>query len=122
MGDFSKELCGGTHVTNTSAIMLFKIVSEAGVAAGVRRIEALTGNGVIEYYKKQEAMLHEACQSPQRHSRQKLQNKIAHLQADVKALQSENESLKSKLAQGSLGDVMNQVVDDQRSETSRMPR
>ena len=55
MGDFSKELCGGTHVKNTSSIMLFKIVSEAGIAAGVRRIEALTGNGVIEYYKKQEA-------------------------------------------------------------------
>ena len=52
MGDFSRELCGGTHVKNTSTIMLFKIVSEAGVAAGVRRIEALTGNGVIEYYKK----------------------------------------------------------------------
>ena len=63
MGDFSRELCGGTHVKNTSSIMLFKIVSEAGVAAGVRRIEALTGNGVIEYYKKQEAMLHEAAKA-----------------------------------------------------------
>ena len=52
----------------TSSIMLFKIVSEAGIAAGVRRIEALTGNGVIEYYKKQEAMLQASCQSTAKHS------------------------------------------------------
>ena len=63
MGDFSRELCGGTHVANTSSIMLFKIVSESGIAAGVRRIEALTGNGVLEYYKKQEALLHEAAKA-----------------------------------------------------------
>ena len=65
MGDFSKELCGGTHVKNTSSIMLFKIVSEAGIAAGVRRIEALTGDGVIEYYKKQEDDASGSCQSTQ---------------------------------------------------------
>ena len=110
MGDFSKELCGGTHVKNTSSIMLFKIVSEAGIAAGVRRIEALTGNGVIEYYKKQEAMLHEAAKALKAQPAE-VAEKITHLQAEVKSLQSENESLKSKLAQGSLGDVMNQIVD-----------
>jgi alanyl-tRNA synthetase len=110
MGDFSKELCGGTHVANTSAIMLFKIVSEAGVAAGVRRIEALTGTGVLEYYKKQEEMLVAAARQLKA-SPSEVVDKIAHLQAEVKTLSSENESLKSKLAQGALGDVMNNVVE-----------
>ena len=110
MGDFSKELCGGTHVKNTSSIMLFKIVSEAGIAAGVRRIEALTGNGVIEYYKKQETMLQEVAKALKAQPAE-ITEKITHLQAEVKSLQSENESLKSKLAQGALGDVMDKVVE-----------
>ena len=108
MGDFSKELCGGTHVKNTSAIMLFKIVSEAGIAAGVRRIEALTGNGVIDYYKKQENLLTQAAKVLKTQPSEVCE-KIAHLKDEVKTLQSENESLKSKLAQGALGDVMDKV-------------
>ena len=110
MGDFSKELCGGTHVANTGEIMLFKIVSEAGIAAGVRRIEALTGKGVIEYYKKQEEMLQEAAKALKANPSQVVE-KIQHLQSELKAVFSENESLKSKLAQGALGDVMDQVVE-----------
>jgi len=110
MGDFSKELCGGTHVSNTSSIMLFKILSESGIAAGVRRIEALTGNAVLEYYKKQEALLQEASKVLKANSGEILE-KIAHLQEEVKTLQSENESLKSKMAQGSLGNVMDKVVE-----------
>ncbi|MBQ0001580.1 MAG: alanine--tRNA ligase [Clostridiales bacterium] len=110
MGDFSKELCGGTHVSNTAEIGTFKILSEAGVAAGVRRIEALTGNAVLEYYKKQEELVNEAAKALKA-SPAELLNKIAHLQAELKAAQSENESLKSKLAQGALGDVMNQIVE-----------
>ena len=110
MGDFSKELCGGTHVSNTSSIMLFKILSESGIAAGVRRIEALTGNAVLEYYKKQEALLQEASRVLKANSGEILE-KISHLQEEVKTLQSENESLKSKMAQGSLGNVMDKVVE-----------
>ena len=110
MGDFSKELCGGTHVSNTSSIMLFKIVSESGIAAGVRRIEALTGNGVLEYYRKQEELLLEAAKALKANPSE-IVEKIGHLQGEVKALAGENESLKSKLAQGALGNVMDKVVE-----------
>ena len=110
MGDFSKELCGGTHVGNTSQIMLFKIVSESGIAAGVRRIEALTGNNVIAYYQEMENKLSEAAKALKT-SPAEIEEKISHLLAEVKALQSENESLKSKMAQESLGNVMDQVVE-----------
>lgn len=108
MGDFSRELCGGTHVHNTREIMLFKIVSESGVAAGVRRIEALTGSGVLAYYKEQETALARAAKEL-KCSPSEVTEKIAHLQVELKSLHSENESLKSKMAQNSLGDVMNKV-------------
>ena len=110
IGDFSVELCGGTHVANTSSIALFKIVSEAGVAAGVRRIEALTGNNVLAYYKEMEEKMAEAAKSLKTTPAEMLE-KIAHLQKEVKDLQSENESLKSKMAQNSLGDVMSKITE-----------
>ena len=108
MGDFSKELCGGTHVANTGTITVFKIVSESGIAAGVRRIEALTGDGVFAYYKEVEEKLAQAA-ALLKTTPNELADKIGHLQAEVKALHSENESLKSKLAQDALGDVMDKV-------------
>ena len=108
MGDFSKELCGGTHVANTSEILAFKILSESGIAAGVRRIEALTGDAVFAYYKEQEAQLANAAKLLKTKP-EAVGEKIEHLYAEIKALQSENEALKSKAAKDALGDVMNQV-------------
>ncbi len=110
MGDFSKELCGGTHVDNTAKITTFKIVSEAGVAAGVRRIEALTGEGVFAYYKEIEKTLADAAKAAKA-TPANLIEKIEHILADMKALQGELESLKSKAAKDALGDVMNQVTE-----------
>ena len=108
MGDFSTELCGGTHVSNTGVISVFKIISESGVAAGVRRIEALTGNGVFAYYKQLEEIL-EAAAKVIKTTPVSLVEKCEHLTAELKSLQSENESLKSKAAKEALGDVMDQV-------------
>ena len=108
MGDFSKEFCGGTHVSNTSVISQFKIISESGVAAGVRRIDALTGKAVTEYYNKLEKELGDAAKAAKTEP-QKLTLKIQSLYDEIKSLKSENESLKKKLANNSLGDVMNQV-------------
>jgi alanyl-tRNA synthetase len=110
MGDFSKEFCGGTHVKNTGDITAFKIISESGVAAGVRRIEALTGDNVFSYYKNVEKRLEEAAVAAKT-TPASLIDKIEHMMAEIKALQSENESLKSKAAKDALGDVMNQVTD-----------
>nr|WP_276538746.1 alanine--tRNA ligase [Murimonas intestini] len=110
MGDFSKELCGGTHVSNTGVITAFKIVSEAGVAAGVRRIEALTGDGVFAYYRDIEEKLMQAA-ALLKSVPGDVSEKIRHLQAEVKALSSENESLKSRMAADSLGNVMDQVTE-----------
>ena len=110
MSDFSKEFCGGTHVKNTADIAAFKIVSESGVAAGVRRIEALTGENVFAYYQKIEAKLEEAAKAAKA-TPATLVEKIEHMMAEIKALQSENESLKSKAAKEALGDVMDQVVE-----------
>lgn len=108
MGDYSIEFCGGTHVKNTNEIMAFKILSESGVAAGVRRIEALTSKGLIRYYDNLEKKLNEAAKVLKA-TPENLSEKIAHLTAENKALHSEVESLKSKLAQDAMGDVMNQV-------------
>ena len=108
MGDFSTELCGGTHVANTSEIVTFKILSESGVSAGVRRIEALTGQAVFRYYAQVEETLAAAAKAAKT-TTSGLVEKIGHLLAEIKTLQNENESLKSKAAQKAMGDVEDQV-------------
>ena len=108
MGDFSTELCGGTHVNNTGVIAAFKILSESGVAAGIRRIEALTGDGVFAYYKELEDKIEKAARTVKANP-SNLVEKLEHLMAELKTLQSENDSLKSKAAKDALGDVMDQI-------------
>ena len=110
MGEFSKEFCGGTHVKNTGMIGQFKIISEGGVAAGIRRIEAITGHNVIKYYENLEHTIAEAAKMLKA-SPDKLVEKAKHLMEEMKALQSENESLKNKAAKEALGDVMDKVVE-----------
>ena len=110
MGDFSKEFCGGTHVSNTSNIRLFKIVSESGVAAGVRRIEALTDAGVMKYYASLEELVHEASEAARTESVQ-LVRRIQAMNDEIKALSSENEKLKAELANNALGDVRDDIQD-----------
>ncbi|MCR5846895.1 MAG: alanine--tRNA ligase [Lachnospiraceae bacterium] len=105
---FSVELCGGTHVINTSEIQCIKILSESGVAAGVRRIEALTGDGVLAYYKEMEKILIESAGILKATPTQ-LVEKITHLQANLKAANSEIESLKSKAAKDAVGDLTDSV-------------
>lgn len=108
MGDFSIELCGGTHASNTSQIGLFKIVSESGVAAGVRRIEALTGDNAKAYYEDVEAKLADAAKLLKTNPADVTEH-LNKLLEEMKALRSENESLKSKAAKDQLGDVMDKV-------------
>ncbi|MBR3772147.1 MAG: alanine--tRNA ligase [Clostridium sp.] len=110
MSDFSIELCGGTHVPNTGVIASFKIVSEAGIAAGVRRIEALTGNGVIAHFETIEQELHEAAKAAKAEPAN-LTKKIEAMLEEIKELQAENAKLKNKLAKEALGDVLDQVVE-----------
>jgi len=110
MGDFSIEFCGGTHVPNTSVISYFKIISEQGIAAGVRRIEALTGHGLLKYYQELERSMKEAAQVAKT-SPANLIGRIEAMQEEIHALRSENESLKSKLANNAMGDVTDRVID-----------
>ena len=109
MGGFSMELCGGTHVSHTGVIRAFKIISEGGVAAGVRRIEALTSKAVFDYYENIEKNLISAARHAKAEPAQ-LVKKIESMTNEIKGLKLENDKLKNKLAKDSLGDVLNNVI------------
>jgi alanyl-tRNA synthetase len=110
MGDFSTELCGGTHVQRTGDIGLFKIVSEGGVAAGVRRIEAVTGAGAFAYVRQTEDRLQLVAELV-RGSRDDVARKVEQLQARVKGLEKELEQTRARLASGQGGDLSAQAKD-----------
>ena len=112
MGEYSTELCGGTHVGRTGDIGLFKITSEGGVSAGVRRIEAVTGQGALDYVAAEEARLHEAADLLGG-SAGDVVEKIRQLGDRQKKLERELESLKAKLASGATADLGGSAVEVQ---------
>lgn len=110
MGDYSTELCGGTHVGRTGDIGLFKITSEGGVSAGVRRIEAVTGQGALDYVAAEEARLREAADLVGGNSHDVV-DKIRQLGDRYKRMERELEALKAKLASGATADLAGSAVD-----------
>ncbi|RXZ42526.1 alanine--tRNA ligase [Crenobacter cavernae] len=111
MGDFSTELCGGTHVKRTGDIGFFKIVSEGGVAAGVRRIEAATGEGAVAYVQAQDSLIRDAAASLKAQSNEEVLAKIGGLQDGVKALEKELARLKGQLAASAGDSLAEQALD-----------
>jgi alanyl-tRNA synthetase len=110
MGEFSTELCGGTHVARTGDIGTFKITSESGVAAGIRRIEAVTAEGAIEFVQAQEEALAAAASSLKAQP-QEITQKIAQMIDNVRTLEKEVSRLKSKLATGGTRDLMSDATE-----------
>jgi alanyl-tRNA synthetase len=107
MGDFSTELCGGTHVKRTGDIGFFKIVSEGGVAAGVRRIEAVTGAGALAYVQAQDRLIRDAASTLKAQTNEEVLVKIGSLQEHAKSLEKELAKLKGQLA-ASAGDSLSE--------------
>ncbi|MBW3700671.1 alanine--tRNA ligase [Bacillus aerophilus] len=110
VGDYSIELCGGCHVQNTAEIGLFKIASESGIGAGTRRIEAVTGKGAYEELNDQLAILEKAANELKSNTKD-VPKRIASLQADLKEVQRENESLLAKLSQAEAGSILEKVIE-----------
>ncbi|MCL2486137.1 MAG: alanine--tRNA ligase [Oscillospiraceae bacterium] len=110
-GDFSAELCGGTHVDNTSKLGLFKIMSEASVAAGVRRVEGITGTNVLDIIHNQENLLHTMAASLKVQNPAELPVRIAKLQSELKETERQLEQIKSEQASGAVRDMLDSSVD-----------
>ena len=109
IGDYSIELCGGTHVSNTSEIGIFKILKEEGIGSGTRRIIAVTGREAFFAYRDQEDALKEVAVTIKSPQIKEVPNKVASLQEQVRELQKENASLKEKAAAAAAGDVFKDV-------------
>lgn len=109
IGDYSIELCGGTHVSNTSEIGIFKIIKEEGIGSGTRRIIAVTGREAFFAYRDQEDALKEVAVTIKSPQIKEVPNKVASLQEQVRELQKENASLKEKAAAAAAGDVFKDV-------------
>ena len=110
MGDYSIELCGGTHLTNTSQIGMFKILSEGGVAAGVRRIEAITGRAVYNYLKEKEEVITNVCTSLKT-KEDGLAQKVTSLIEENKSLSKELHDMKTKMSLQAIDSVLDSKVD-----------
>ncbi|MGS5514705.1 alanine--tRNA ligase [Clostridioides difficile] len=110
MGDYSTELCGGTHLTNTSQVGMFKILSEGGVAAGVRRIEAITGKAVYEYLKERDGIISEVCVNL-KSKEDNLIQRISSLLEENKNLSKELHDMKAKMSLQSADSIFDSKVE-----------
>ncbi|MCX7195564.1 MAG: alanine--tRNA ligase [Proteobacteria bacterium] len=110
MGEFSTELCGGTHVQRTGDIGLFKIVMESGVAAGIRRVEAITGEGALSWVQQLDARIHEAAAALKVQPHE-ITQRVAQMQDGIKALEKELATLKSKLASSQGEDLASHAIE-----------
>lgn len=106
MGDVSMELCGGTHVDNTSKLGLFHILSESSVASGVRRIEAVTGGNVVDWIRGHQALLAETAETLKAGQQEEVPEKAAQLTAELKAVQKELEALKAGIAAQKVAELL----------------
>lgn len=111
MGEFSTELCGGTHVNNTSCVGLFKIVSESSVAAGVRRIEAATGLGILELLAENQGLIEKTAKEMKVANPMDIAKRAAQMQSELKSANSEIESLEAKIANAKLASIKSSATD-----------
>jgi alanyl-tRNA synthetase len=109
-GEYSVELCGGTHIDSTAKIGLFKIIKESSVAAGVRRIEAVTGRNLLSLIKDREDLLKKTAESLKVNSTEDIPDKLTALNSQAKELSKELEKMQSKLAQMQSGDIKTEKV------------
>ena len=110
MGDFSTELCGGTHLKNTAEAGLFKIISESSVASGVRRIEGTTGKGVLELIAEQNDLIENTAKELKIQNPHDIDKRAAQLFAELKAEKTEREKLNDKLAASAVESILNNKV------------